>query len=110
MMPAERTRDAMSRRETWRWGGVRGRIGLIVLPALSACSDSSTGAGGTGTDDAASCATTGSCPAPDQCHEAGICDPMTGRCTNPSKADGTACDDGSLCTQMDSCQAGACVG
>jgi hypothetical protein len=26
------------------------------------------------------------------------------------KADGTACDDGSACTQTDSCQAGACVG
>ncbi len=50
------------------------------------------------------------CAAQDQCHVAGTCDPATGTCSNPRKADGTACDDGSLCTQSDACQAGVCVG
>jgi len=49
------------------------------------------------------------CSAQDQCHDAGICDPATGACSNPAKADGSACDDGDFCTQADSCQAGACI-
>jgi len=40
----------------------------------------------------------------------GTCDPATGGCSNPNKADGTACDDGNLCTQNDACQAGTCTG
>jgi hypothetical protein len=50
------------------------------------------------------------CTALDQCHDAGVCDPGTGLCSDPAKSDGTACDDGSACTLADSCQAGACVG
>ena len=50
------------------------------------------------------------CAAPDQCHEAGTCNPATGVCSNPEKANGTVCDDGNLCTQTDTCQAGVCVG
>src|SRR5262249_16118833 len=50
------------------------------------------------------------CTALDQCHDAGTCDPATGTCSNPSKADGTTCSDGNACTQSDTCQAGACVG
>ncbi len=50
------------------------------------------------------------CPAPDQCHDAGACNPATGVCSNPSKADGAACSDGDGCTQNDTCQAGACTG
>jgi len=50
------------------------------------------------------------CTASDQCHDAGICNPLTGTCTDPPKADGVACDDGDLCTQADTCQAGVCVG
>src|SRR5207247_5784873 len=34
------------------------------------------------------------CTAQDQCHDAGICDPATGLCSSPAKADGAACDDG----------------
>ncbi len=51
-----------------------------------------------------------SCAASDQCHEAGTCDPATGQCSNPVKADGSACNDGNGCTQTDTCQAGACAG
>jgi YD repeat-containing protein len=50
------------------------------------------------------------CAALDQCHVPGICDPASGACSNPTKANGSTCSDGSACTQGDSCQAGACVG
>jgi MYXO-CTERM domain-containing protein len=50
------------------------------------------------------------CPAPDACHSAGLCDTVTGKCSNPAKPDGSSCDDGNGCTQSDICQAGACTG
>ena len=50
------------------------------------------------------------CAASDQCHDAGTCDPATGACSNPAKANGTACNDGNACTQTDTCQSGACTG
>jgi alpha-tubulin suppressor-like RCC1 family protein len=50
------------------------------------------------------------CTASDPCHEAGTCDPATGMCSNPAKEDGTPCSDGNACTQMDTCQSGACAG
>lgn len=50
------------------------------------------------------------CTALDQCHVAGVCTAPTGVCTNPPIANGTACNDNSLCTAIDVCQAGVCVG
>ncbi|APR87183.1 Flagellar hook-length control protein FliK [Minicystis rosea] len=50
------------------------------------------------------------CTASDPCHTAGTCNPATGTCSNPAKANGSACDDGNACTQTDTCQSGACVG
>ncbi|HRI65435.1 MAG TPA: hypothetical protein PK156_14405 [Polyangium sp.] len=50
------------------------------------------------------------CAAMDQCHVVGVCDPMTGTCSNPTATDGSTCDDGNMCTQMDSCQGGTCTG
>jgi hypothetical protein len=51
------------------------------------------------------------CTATDQCHVAGVCNPITGRCSNPAAADGAACNDGNACTTIDTCNAtGACVG
>jgi hypothetical protein len=50
------------------------------------------------------------CAAPDQCHAAGVCNPGTGVCSTPVKANGAACNDGNACTQSDTCQAGACTG
>ncbi len=50
------------------------------------------------------------CTPRDQCHHAGVCDPVTGTCSNPAKDDGAFCDDGSACTRSDRCIAGACVG
>lgn len=51
-----------------------------------------------------------SCLPSDQCHVAGVCDPGTGLCSNPTVADGTGCNDGSACTKSDTCQGGSCLG
>ena len=48
------------------------------------------------------------CPARDQCHDVGICDPATGDCLMPTKPDGSVCSDGDACTVDDACRAGAC--
>jgi hypothetical protein len=50
------------------------------------------------------------CVALDQCHVAGSCDVQTGACSNPNKEDGSACTDGDLCSQTDTCQSGSCTG
>ncbi|HEX2875109.1 MAG TPA: hypothetical protein VHP33_27850 [Polyangiaceae bacterium] len=50
------------------------------------------------------------CTALDACHDAGTCNPSTGLCSQPAKANGATCDDGNACTQTDTCQAGACKG
>ena len=55
-------------------------------------------------------AATVQCTASDQCHVAGTCNPLDGTCSNPPAPDGVACNDRDLCTQTDTCQAGACVG
>jgi len=77
----------------------------------TACND---GNGCTQTDTCQSGSCTGTspvvCAASDQCHVAGTCDPAKGSCSNPTKKDGTACNDKNACTQTDTCQAGACTG
>lgn len=50
------------------------------------------------------------CAAIDQCHSPGTCDRSTGVCTNPIKANGTACNDDNACTTGDACQDGVCAG
>jgi MYXO-CTERM domain-containing protein len=50
------------------------------------------------------------CSALDPCHDAGVCDHATGTCSNPNKAEGTACDDGIPQTVNDVCHNGACGG
>ena len=50
------------------------------------------------------------CTASDQCHDVGTCDPGTGVCSNPSKADGAICNDGNACTNTDVCRSGTCSG
>jgi subtilisin family serine protease len=50
------------------------------------------------------------CVAQDQCHDAGVCNPTSGVCSNPAKSDGSLCNDGNACTQVDACLSGACVG
>jgi hypothetical protein len=50
------------------------------------------------------------CSGEDACSGAGVCDPASSVCVRPPKPDGTPCDDGSACTQMDTCHAGVCGG
>ncbi|MBK8259019.1 MAG: DNRLRE domain-containing protein [Polyangiaceae bacterium] len=50
------------------------------------------------------------CEATDDCHDDGVCDPQTGLCEPPAKPDGSLCDDGNICTSVDTCQAGTCQG
>ena len=50
------------------------------------------------------------CTALDQCHVAGTCDPSSGQCSNPNKADNSPCNDSNACTQTDTCQSGTCTG
>jgi streptogramin lyase len=78
-------------------------------PNGTPCSD---GNACTQTDTCQSGACTGgagvTCPTPDQCHDPGTCNPMTGTCSNPAKPNGTPCSDANGCTQADTCQAGSC--
>jgi hypothetical protein len=50
------------------------------------------------------------CVASGPCHDAGVCDPFTGACSNPEAPDGTACDDANACTTGDACSSGTCAG
>ncbi|MGC4118173.1 MAG: lamin tail domain-containing protein [Myxococcales bacterium] len=50
------------------------------------------------------------CTALDQCHEVGTCAPATGVCSNPLKANGSACNDGNANTTGDLCTSGTCAG
>lgn len=50
------------------------------------------------------------CDQNDQCHDAGSCDPSTGNCVYPDKADDTVCDDTDAATTDDKCTAGVCAG
>jgi len=50
------------------------------------------------------------CAPPDQCHQAGTCDPASGSCSYAAKADGNPCDDGNACTRTDTCMGGICTG
>jgi alpha-tubulin suppressor-like RCC1 family protein/chitodextrinase len=45
-----------------------------------------------------------------QCRAAGVCNPVSGGCTDPPGPDGVSCNDQNLCTQGDTCQAGTCTG
>jgi len=50
------------------------------------------------------------CTPLDQCHVAGVFDPNTLMCSNPTKPDGAACDDNQVCTTSDMCEGGVCKG
>ncbi|MFZ5896860.1 MAG: RHS repeat-associated core domain-containing protein [Myxococcota bacterium] len=88
-----------------------GNVTHTPLANGSACNDNNAC---TQTDTCQSGTCTGAnpttCTAQDQCHTAGTCDPATGACSNPNKPNGTACNDGSACTQTDTCQVGVCTG
>jgi len=88
--------------------------GMCTNPAKADGTDCNDGSACTQRDVCAAGVCTGTmpvvCAASDQCHDAGTCNPANGTCTNPAKADGTDCNDGSACTQKDVCQAGTCTG
>ena len=46
----------------------------------------------------------------DQCHTVGVCVAATGCPAPQAKADGTTCNDSSMCTTGDACTAGICTG
>jgi len=49
------------------------------------------------------------CTATDQCHDVGKCQPTTGKCSNPNKADDSSCSlDNNACTP-DKCKSGVCT-
>jgi cysteine-rich repeat protein len=51
------------------------------------------------------------CTALDQCHDPGVCDVSSGQCSNPTKQNGSGCDNpNDLCNQTHSCQGGVCTG
>jgi hypothetical protein len=93
----------------------------VCIPATGECTNPPK-ANGSACDDGSACtqqdgcvfgvcegASSVICEAQDGCHDSGICDPDTGTCSNPAKADGAACDDGDPCTRADACQSGACA-
>ncbi|NUP13594.1 MAG: hypothetical protein HOW73_46760, partial [Polyangiaceae bacterium] len=47
---------------------------------------------------------TGACDAEETCNAVGVCP------ADSTSADGTGCNDGNACTQVDTCQAGVCAG
>jgi hypothetical protein len=47
------------------------------------------------------------CQPHDQCHVGGLCDPITGECTEPNAPDGTSCGDNASCCQGTCCEAPA---
>jgi hypothetical protein len=49
------------------------------------------------------------CTPLDQCHLAGTCNPITGVCSNPNRPDGSSCNDGNICSSIDTCQSGVCT-
>jgi MYXO-CTERM domain-containing protein len=93
----------------------------VCDPGTGLCSDP-TAPDGTACDDGDACTRTDACQAgvcqgqdpidcgaPPACNSV-ACDPQSGQCELSPVEDGTACDDGSLCTTADACQAGACQG
>ena len=125
--------DACTQTDTCQAGACTG-AGPVVCMAMDQCHDAGTcdtatglcsnpnKTDGTTCNDGDACTQTDTCQAGmcsggnpvvcvalDQCHLAGTCDTVTGLCSNQSKVDGTACDDGNPCTQQDACQSGICV-
>ncbi|MEZ4266521.1 MAG: hypothetical protein R3F39_09090 [Myxococcota bacterium] len=49
------------------------------------------------------------CQPLDDCHVAGVCGGPDQVCSNPTKPNGTPCDDADICTEGERCQSGACT-
>jgi hypothetical protein len=50
------------------------------------------------------------CLPQDVCHDAGVCDALTGICPNPERPDGSPCNSGDPCLSGGTCGAGICGG
>ena len=50
------------------------------------------------------------CATQDDCHAPGVCDVLTGKCSNPELPDGTSCNDGDPTTLDDVCTGAVCIG
>ncbi len=98
------------------------RMGRVACSSAgSSCVDVGAAPDGTSCEDGLRCTTgdqcvmgmcTGTsvvCPDRGSCRS-NTCNPDSGQCEIISKADGTACDDGSACTTADRCVQGECLG
>lgn len=91
---------------------------LLLLFFLGCGGSAADGDDGGGGDDAALTDGAGAdapcgpadCSALDDACHFGVCDPVAAQCVAAPRANGTACDDGNVCTASDVCAAGACVG
>ncbi|WP_437669506.1 FG-GAP repeat protein [Sorangium sp. So ce131] len=126
--------DACTTSEVCRAGTCTGESSVVCTPR-DACHDAgvcdpATGLcsnlprpDGTPCDDADACTTSDVCASGvcagehsvvctprDACHDAGVCDPATGLCSNLPRPDGTPCDDADACTTSDVCASGVCAG
>ena len=94
----------------------------VCAPATGVCSNPAL-SNGTACNDGNACTLSDSCQsgscvgsnpvtcvAADQCHVAGVCNAASGVCSTPTAPNGTVCNDGNGCTQVDSCQLGVCAG
>ena len=99
------------------------RTGVLSCSAgVSSCADNGAKPNGDPCDDGDACTSNDSCQAgtckgtatvcqaSDQCHLAGLCNSVTGACSNPTRPDTTSCSDGNACTSGDTCQSGVCIG
>jgi hypothetical protein len=84
----------------------------VPKPATASCNDGNACTGTDRCDGAGGCQGSNPvvCVAQSQCHDVGTCNPGTGTCSNPPKPAGAPCDDDSVCTLDDACDAGSCVG
>jgi hypothetical protein len=105
-------------------GGTNALCAALTIPGPCACPSRQGGYCTDTASDSANCAGCGNvcpsgtfccggkcipnCSAVDQCHGAGVCNPSTQSCTNPTKPDGTACN-ARTCTTGDTCMSGACT-
>src|SRR5437667_22746 len=89
---------------------MRGLCLVMCMANGTACNDNNACTSGETCQNGAcgSPTSTVTCTALDQCHVAGTCDPMSGVCSNPNKANGTARNDNHPCTSEDTCQNAAC--
>jgi RHS repeat-associated protein len=77
----------------------------------TSCADTNPCNGAEACDGAGTCApgTPVVCAASDACHDPGVCNPISGLCSNPVKPAGTACSDGTPCNGEETCQDGVCT-